>query len=234
MRVCVYVYRSITIHSFPRRTRYTRRLISSPRTLLTPLNFPTTTQVLVSSFEEDLPKESVQNASEYATLTATHKALDVAAQLTHNSNNDVDLIISADTVVECQGHILEKPSDHEDARKMLELLSGRRHYVHTGVALLTPTTATATATTPTSGWDVHSFVETTTVVFDSLPPGEIEAYIGSGEPWGKAGSYGIQGRAAPFVKSIEGCYFNVVGLPLSRVSREIQYLIGNGRMVLDA
>ena len=179
----------------------------------------------MSSFEENLSKESV-SGSEYAQLTATHKALDVAQKLAEPA----DVVISADTVVECGGHILEKPLDEADAIRMLQLLSGRSHEVHTGVALATPSSS---STSSISGdWDVHSFVATTAVTFDDLSLGEITAYVRSGEPFGKAGSYGIQGMAAPFVQSIQGCYFNVMGLPLHRLSKELIYLIDSGKLVL--
>jgi septum formation protein len=181
-------------------------------------------QVIVSSFEEDLPKDSVIG-SKYAELTATHKALDVAQSMKEPAH----LIISADTVVECQGHILEKPDDADHAKRMLELLSGSSHQVHTGVALATPVTSTDGNAL---SWAVHSFVETTTVTFDDLSSGEIDAYVASGEPFGKAGSYGIQGLAAPFVASINGCYFNVVGLPLHRLAKELNTLIDNGTLKL--
>lgn len=157
-------------------------------------------------------------------MTATHKVIDVA----HCLEQPAHLVISADTVVESQGHILEKPADAADAKRMLEMLSGSSHQVHTGVALATPTISSDDTTT----WAVHSFVETTTVTFDKLSSGEIDAYIDSGEPFGKAGSYGIQGRAAPFVQSISGCYFNVVGLPLHRLSKELSTLIENGTLKL--
>jgi septum formation protein len=184
----------------------------------------------VSSFEEDLPKDSVTGCK-YAELTATHKALDVA----QNLEEPAHLIISADTVVECQGHILEKPADADDAKRMLEILSGSSHQVHTGVALATPAGINSGDGGPQATkmeWAVHSFVETTTVTFDNLSSGEIDAYVASGEPFGKAGSYGIQGMAAPFVKSISGCYFNVVGLPLHRLSKELNTLIDNGTLKL--
>ncbi len=179
----------------------------------------------MSNFEEDLPKDSVTGRA-YAELTATHKVLDVA----QNLGEPAHLVISADTVVECQGHILEKPADADDAKRMLEMLSGSSHEVHTGVALATPAESGEDA--DSTKWAVHSFVETTTVTFDSLSSAEIDAYVESGEPFGKAGSYGIQGMAAPFVQSINGCYFNVVGLPLHRLSKEIKDLIDNGTLKL--
>lgn len=178
----------------------------------------------MSNFEENLPKDSVAGSA-YAEMTATHKALDVA----QNMKEPAHLVISADTVVECQGHILEKPVDADDAKRMLQMLNGRSHQVHTGVALATPVTSGEDGAVQ---WAVHSFVETTTVYFDNLSSGEIDAYVASGEPFGKAGSYGIQGKAAPFVLSINGCYFNVVGLPLHRLSKELNALIDTGKLKL--
>jgi len=180
----------------------------------------------VSNFEENLPKDSV-TGSTYAELTATHKALDV----TQNMKEPAHLVISADTVVECQGHILEKPADAADAKRMLQMLNGSSHQVHTGVALATPLELISSEDGVIQ-WAVHSFVETTIVTFDNLSNGEIDAYVASGEPFGKAGSYGIQGKAAPFVLSINGCYFNVVGLPLHRFSKELNLLIENGKLKL--
>ena len=116
------------------------------------------------------------------------------------------IIIGADTAVELDGEIFGKPRDAADAREMLSYLSGRTHYVLTGIYVLRlPDGAT------------RSVVERTAVTFASLDPSEIEAYVTSGEPFGKAGGYAIQGRAGRYIPRIEGCYFNVVGLPLARL-----------------
>ena len=116
------------------------------------------------------------------------------------------IIIGADTAVELDGEIFGKPRDAADAREMLSYLSGRTHHVLTGIYVLRlPDGATRSA------------VERTAVTFAPLDPNEIGAYVRSGEPFGKAGGYAIQGRAGRYIPHIEGCYFNVVGLPLARL-----------------
>ena len=117
---------------------------------------------------------------------------------------DDALIIGADTLVSLDGELLGKPTDDADAFKMLTHLSGTCHEVVTGVALIDARTQREAV------WS-----ETTRVYFRELHRTEIAAYIASGETSDKAGAYGIQGRAAAFVRRIEGCYFNVVGLPLA-------------------
>ena len=114
------------------------------------------------------------------------------------------LIIGADTLVSLEGELLGKPTDDADASAMLSRLSGTCHEVVTGVALIDAATG-----------QKHVWAETTQVYFRRLHAAEIAAYIESGEASDKAGAYGIQGRGAAFVRRIEGCYFNVVGLPLA-------------------
>lgn len=112
-----------------------------------------------------------------------------------------DVVIAADTIVVVDGTVLGKPHTKEEAHAMLRLLSGRDHTVMTGV-------------TVKKGDRLESFTEKTTVTFRSLSEREIEAYIETGEPMDKAGSYGIQGYGSVFVSQLEGDYFNVMGLPL--------------------
>jgi septum formation protein len=114
-------------------------------------------------------------------------------------------VLGADTTVTLDNHILAKPEGAEDAARMLRLLSGRTHRVMTGVALAT-----------SNGMEVAA--EVTAVDFLTLSEEEIAAYVATGEPMDKAGAYAIQGRAARWIPRIEGCYFNVVGLPLALVS----------------
>jgi septum formation protein len=116
------------------------------------------------------------------------------------------IIIGADTAVELDGEIFGKPRDAADAREMLSYLSGRTHYVVTGIYVLRLPDGAA-----------RSAVETTAVTFARLDQKEIDAYVASGEPFDKAGGYAIQGRAGRYIPRIEGCYFNVVGLPLARL-----------------
>jgi septum formation protein len=116
------------------------------------------------------------------------------------------IIVGADTTVEMDGEILGKPRDSAHAREMLAKLSGRTHQVLTGLFLLRlPGGATQTA------------VENSAVTFAPLGEKEIDAYVSTGEPLGKAGAYAIQGLAGRYISRIEGCYFNVVGLPLARL-----------------
>ncbi|HAJ94552.1 MAG TPA: septum formation protein Maf [Synergistaceae bacterium] len=116
-------------------------------------------------------------------------------------------VIGADTVVAAGDHVLGKPSGYEGALSMIEMLQGKMHTVITGVALIAP--------------DGRKLVEAekTNVKFRPLNEKEIISYVGSGESFDKSGSYAIQGQGMLLVESIEGCYFNVVGLPLRRLSR---------------
>jgi len=120
-------------------------------------------------------------------------------------------IIAADTVVETGGILLGKPEDAAGAARMLRLLSGREHRVVTGVCLRL-------------GQARRVFSQETLVRFYQLGEDEIEAYVRTGEPMDKAGAYGIQGRGALLVEGIMGDYYNVVGLPVARLARELKEL----------
>ena len=115
-----------------------------------------------------------------------------------------DVVIAADTIVVCEGKVLGKPRTEADAKEMLALLSGRDHQVMTGMTVLRG----ETALTCTEVTDIH---------FRGLSRREIDAYVASGEPMDKAGSYGIQGGAALFVDKLVGDYYNVMGLPVCRL-----------------
>ena len=142
-----------------------------------------------------------ESAEEFARRAARDKALKIAV-----SADPGTLVLGADTVVACNGEILGKPAGPGDAERMLRMLSGSTHRVMTGICLVrAPQTIEA--------W-TH---ETTFVTFRELDPEEIESYVESGEPFDKAGGYAIQGLASRFVTHIEGCYFNVVGLPVPLV-----------------
>ncbi len=116
------------------------------------------------------------------------------------------LVIGADTVVVVDGMALGKPARQEDAVKMLRQLSGREHCVLTGIAVAV-------------GEEYRTAYECTQVKFAPLSVEQIDSYVGTGEPMDKAGAYGIQGRASIFIEGISGCYFNVVGLPVFRLSQ---------------
>jgi len=145
--------------------------------------------------ESALPNEQPEA---YAVRVALEKARVAAARA------GAGIVIAADTIVVLGDAILGKPADARDAERMLMLLSGKAHRVITGLAVMDA--ATGRALTRTS---------LTRVWFRSLSPHEIASYVAIGEPLDKAGAYGIQGRGALFVERIDGCYFNVVGLPLS-------------------
>ena len=123
------------------------------------------------------------------------------------------IVIAADTVVVLDGQVLGKPRSTDDARHMLEQLSGRTHSVHTGVSLIRLPDAQRL-----------QFVETTLVHFSRLTADEISRYLATEEPYDKAGAYAIQGRAGRFIPRIEGCYYNVVGLPLEHLLAALREL----------
>ena len=143
----------------------------------------------------------------YVTRLARQKAEAVHAQLatTQATTQPEIVVLGADTTVTLDDHILGKPESPQDAARMLRLLSGRTHRVITGVSLV-------------SASGTQTAAEVTAVQFLTLSEQEIAAYISTGEPNDKAGAYAIQGYAARWIPRIEGCYFNVVGLPISLVS----------------
>jgi len=145
--------------------------------------------------------------AKYVQRLAVEKAQAVwdrnAAKDSADDPSDPLIVLGADTTVVLDGEIMGKPVDQSDARRMLEALAGRTHQVLTGIAAVTSA-------------GVVSEVEITQVFFDLIDDAELVHYLASGEPMDKAGAYGIQGYAARWIPRIEGCYFNVVGLPLAR------------------
>ena len=135
------------------------------------------------------------------------KALDVSPRYPS------DLVVAADTVVDLDGHALNKPIDAGDASRMLRLLAGRRHQVHTAFALAAP-----------GQNELIERSETTDVQFYALSESEIAEYVATGEPMDKAGSYGIQGRAAALVERIDGDFYTVMGFPLGAFIRTLREL----------
>jgi septum formation protein len=123
----------------------------------------------------------------------------------------VDIVIAADTTVDVDGQILGKPADDADARRMLTMLGGRTHRVHTGVAIA-------------FGGRLEAAVETTVVTMVPITAAAMDWYVGTGEPHGKAGAYAIQGAGALLVSSVHGSVTNVIGLPLTVVDRLITRL----------
>lgn len=141
----------------------------------------------------------------YVTRLAREKAQAVFDEL----GDPEAVVLGADTTVTLDNHILAKPEDPGDAARMLRLLSGRTHRVITGVSVVT-------------AQRVEVAAEVTAVRFLTLSDEEIEAYILTGEPMDKAGAYAIQGHAARWIPRVEGCYFNVVGLPLALVTAMLE------------
>lgn len=172
----------------------------SPRrkSLLEQLNLKFSIQVLPTIEQE------IGDPLEVARYNAVAKAEPVSLQ------NPGALVLGADTIVTLGGKIMGKPKNAEDAFQMLQFLSGREHEVTTTVALAV------------YGQETKVFSETTKVIFRQLSEEEIWGYISTGEPFDKAGGYGIQGFGGVLVQSIKGCYYNVVGLPLPKLTEELR------------
>lgn len=151
------------------------------------------------------------HASSNPPVVALHNALGKAREVAAHCQES--LVLGADTIVVHEGKLLGKPRDRQDAADMLRLLSGCWHEVITAIALVDSL----------SGVELTDCV-TTRVHMRCLTEAEIVAYLNTDEPYDKAGAYGIQGKAAAFIDQIDGCYFNVVGLPLSRLAELRQQL----------
>ena len=152
------------------------------------------------------------DAQEITTKTAPNEVVMELASLKakdiYKKSEKQSMIVGADTVVAYQGQILGKPTDEADAKRMLTMLSGQTHEVYTGVCVI-------------EDGKTKTFYEETKVTFYEISNEQIDHYIKTGEPMDKAGSYGIQGKAAVFIKGIEGDYYNVVGFPIARFLQEI-------------
>lgn len=184
------------------------------REILTNLGLPFT--VAVSDVDETTAETEPGRMTEEL---SARKGRAVRASLTCAGTDTAGkLLIASDTTVFCGGEILGKPRDTADARRMLTLLSGRRHEVVSGIWL------------SLDGQEAVSHA-VTAVEFAPLTAREIAAYLESGEPFGKAGAYAIQGRAAAFIRGIEGDYFNVVGLPVNRMCELYRDTFGEDLLV---
>ena len=152
------------------------------------------------------------DAQEITTKTAPNEVVmelaSIKAKDIYKKSEKQSMVVGADTVVAYQGQILGKPADEADAKRMLTMLSGQTHEVYTGVCLI-------------EDGEAKTFYEETKVTFYEISDEQIDRYIKTGEPMDKAGSYGIQGKAAVFIKGIEGDYYNVVGFPIARFLQEI-------------
>lgn len=161
-------------------------------------------EIQVKDVDESVPEGTPP--AEAAKMTAAKKAAVIAEEYKN------EIVIGADTIVVAGGIILGKPKDKADAVHMLKMLSGVEHEVITGVCIVCDGVS-------------HSFAQISKVKFYDLTDEEIEAYVASGEPMDKAGSYGIQGLGCTLVERIEGDYFNIVGLPVAAVCRKIKELL---------
>lgn len=258
---------------------------SSPRRLEILKTIGLKFEVETSNFQENLDKHSFSHPCEYVKENAKQKAIEVwnrlssksftpssSGQTDNNSSSCPDLVIGADTVVTLYDEIMEKPKDEEDAFEMLKKLSGLKHTVFTGVALVTKTKESPQAkkqasSQPTSlespntnqfssgtqsldqssiathqqqqqqhkhkqqnssndtkDYLVTTFHESTDVTMAELNDDIIKGYIATGEPFDKAGAYAIQCNGATLVEQIKGDYYNVVGMPLHRLCRELYIL----------
>ncbi|HTS63015.1 MAG TPA: Maf family protein [Candidatus Acidoferrales bacterium] len=159
---------------------------------------------VVRAAEVDETPLEAERPGPYVRRLAREKALAVQAA-------PDEIVLAADTTVVAHGDLLAKPADAADARRMLALLSGRRHEVLTGICLR-------------RGEELLCDHASTAVWFAPLSDAEIDAYVAGGEPMDKAGAYAIQGLASKFVERIEGCYFNVMGLPVAMVYRHLKDL----------
>ena len=161
--------------------------------------------------EEVVMELSAQKAKEVASMVRAYESGHEELM----TPQDI-LVIGADTIVACDELILGKPVDEADARRMLALLSGRKHAVYTGVTFV--------FLDQSGRAGAHTFYEKTFVTMKQLTETEIERYVATGEPMDKAGAYGIQGKCAIYIEGIEGDYNNVVGLPVARIYKELQSL----------
>lgn len=155
-------------------------------------------EIVVSGCDESVPEGTP--VKEVPAILAEQKALAVAGL------RPEDTVIGSDTVVVLNDEIFGKPKDKDHAHAMLRALSGRKHFVYTGVAVA-------------ENGKVRSFVEETEVEFYELSDETIDDYIATGEPMDKAGAYGIQGKGSVLIKGIVGDYFNVMGLPVAKTAR---------------
>jgi len=186
----------------------------------------------VSGFSENLAIDGFDSPAEYCLETAVQKVKSVASSYDGAASISPlkTVIVGADTIVEINGEVLEKPKDSGDAYRMLSTLSNSIHLVHTGVTIFSNSDEALVPGAYVPLRPVVSFVQTTKVKFSELTDEDIAAYIKSGEPFDKAGAYGIQGLGSHFVEHIEGCYFNVMGLPINSISNQMRELYHAGKL----
>ncbi len=173
--------------------------------------------------------ETAEEGERPAHLVERLACLKAASALENEALQPGDVVIAADTIVAANDELLGKPADDVDAARMLSELSGNKHQVMTGVCIAIYPGSDQAVTNKAQ----VSFVETSDVEFYELSEADITAYVVSGEPSDKAGAYGIQGLGRSLVKRIDGDYFNIVGLPVARLLRELDGLLKRGEAVDD-
>ncbi|KTG46047.1 hypothetical protein cypCar_00020348 [Cyprinus carpio] len=190
---------------------------ASPRRLEILSNAGLRFEVVPSWFKETLDKSLFKSPYDYAVETAKQKALEVAHRMPFKHLKSPDVVIGADTVVTVDGLILEKPTDKQDAYRMLSRLSGKEHSVFTGVAIVLCHDKSGSDT----DYKVVDFYEETKVKFAELSEEMLWEYINSGEPMDKAGGYGIQALGGMLVEYVKGDFLNVVGFPLNHFCKQL-------------
>ena len=200
----------------PRRVELLREMGFDPIVRPQDIDEAAALEAFANSFDEELGEDFVEEPTceEMVRHLAECKAMSALGEETKPG----DVILAADTIVAIDGEELGKPHSEEDAIEMLHAISGHTHEVSTGVCLLSPTR--------TGGHRSFSFYETTRVTFYELDDTTIEAYVKTGEPLDKAGAYGIQGLGRTLVRTIEGDYFNVVGLPVAKTMHALEAFVG--------
>ncbi|XP_049449545.1 probable bifunctional dTTP/UTP pyrophosphatase/methyltransferase protein isoform X1 [Epinephelus fuscoguttatus] len=202
---------------------------ASPRRLEILSNAGLRFEVVPSWFKETLDKGLFKAPHEYAVETAKQKALEVARRMPFKHLKTPDIVIGADTIVTVDGMILEKPADKDDAYRMLSSLSGKEHSVFTGVAIV----LCHEKENEEVDYQLIDFYEETKVKFADLSEQMLWEYINSGEPMDKAGGYGIQALGGMLVEYVHGDFLNVVGFPLNRFCKQLDFIYNCCTSFLD-
>ena len=183
-------------------------------------------EIIPSTVEENI---EFTNVEDYVKELAYIKAMDVFEMIKSSANANASeenelLVIGADTIVYNDGKVLGKPKDEEDAKKMIRSLAGKKHQVYTGVCLISNVDAEVDSASRIGDLLIQKFYSKTDVYVDDITDREIADYVATGDPLDKAGSYGIQGVFSKHIRKIDGDYFNVVGLPVNEIYRQLDGL----------
>ena len=183
-------------------------------------------EVIPSTVEENI---EFTNVEDYVKELAYIKAMDVFEMIKSSANANASeenelLVIGADTIVYNDGKVLGKPKDEEDAKKMIRSLAGKKHQVYTGVCLISNVDTGVDSASRIGDLLIQKFYSKTDVYVDDITDKEIADYVATGDPLDKAGSYGIQGVFSKHIRKIDGDYFNVVGLPVNEIYRQLDGL----------